>query len=82
MLGVGFGRGHMPGTNVQQRNVFVNIKAMETGAMRRGYVISPEGIRLGLSGRSLGPKLDVAEETQSPFRIRAERFGRTSSRHV
>jgi len=55
MLGVGFGRGNTPWTNAQQRNVFVNIKAMETGAMRRGYVISPEGIRLGLSGRTLGP---------------------------
>jgi hypothetical protein len=46
MLGIGFGRaeeGH------PEKNAFLNLREMAAGTMRRGYVIGPDGIRLGLT---------------------------------
>ena len=54
MLGIGFGRGKAETGEAQLRNPFVNLEPMVSGAMRRGYMITPGGIQLGLSRRTLG----------------------------
>lgn len=52
MMGVGFGRGMGPGH--PERNPFLNLQAMQAGAMRRGYVIERQGIMLGLTAKEVG----------------------------
>jgi len=54
MLGIGFGRGHDPSFDAQMKNAFVQLDDMVAGKMRRGYVISPAGIQLGLNAESVG----------------------------
>lgn len=49
MLGIGFGRGLAKNFDAQRRNAFVMLNAMQAGAMRRGYMITPKGIQLGLN---------------------------------
>ncbi|MES2393995.1 MAG: hypothetical protein V4555_20330 [Acidobacteriota bacterium] len=46
MLGIGFGRGEKAHPEM---NPFVNLREMQTGTMRRGYIITPKGITLGLT---------------------------------
>lgn len=48
MLGVGFDRGFGMGT--ARENPFLRLPEMETGEIHRGYVITTEGITLGMSG--------------------------------
>ena len=54
MMGVGFdrtGHGDTPNTNRwnQQFNPFLNMNAMRDGAMRAGYILTPQGVKLGLT---------------------------------
>ncbi len=54
MMGVGFdrtGHGDTPNTNRwnQQFNPFLNLDAMREGSMRAGYILTPQGVRLGLT---------------------------------
>lgn len=51
MLGIGFGRGKEP---KQERNPWVCLKEMEAGAMRRGYLLTRDGIVLGLTPEAVG----------------------------
>jgi hypothetical protein len=46
MLGIGNGRGKEPH---QERNPWVNLTEMQAGTMRRGYMITRDGITLGLT---------------------------------
>ena len=54
MLGIGFGRAQATAFDAQRKNTFVQLDDMVAGKMRRGYVISPAGIQLGLSAESVG----------------------------
>lgn len=47
MMGIGFGRGRDEGH--PEKNPFLSLQAMQTGTMRRGYVIGRDGITLGLT---------------------------------
>lgn len=51
MLGIGFGRGKEP---KPERNPWVCLKEMESGTMRRGYLLTREGITLGLTSEAVG----------------------------
>ena len=51
MFGVGSGRGKVP---QQEKNPFLNLKEMQDGTMRRGYMIGTEGFTLGLTAASVG----------------------------
>ena len=51
MLGIGTGRGKEAH---QERNPWVNLKEMQAGTMRRGYTITRDGIRLGLTAETVG----------------------------
>jgi len=53
MLGIGFGRGAAANFDAQLKNTFVQLDDMVSGKMRRGYVISPAGIQLGLNAESV-----------------------------
>lgn len=55
MMGIGFGRGHDATFDLQRNNPFVMVHEMETGQMRRGYTITPQGVQLGLTQDSVGP---------------------------
>lgn len=52
MLGIGFGRGH--DDSHPEKNAFLNLKEMQAGTMRRGYVITHQGIELGLTAQDVG----------------------------
>lgn len=51
MFGVGSGRGKEVH---QERNPWLNLKEMQAGAMRRGYMLTREGITLGLTTAAVG----------------------------
>jgi hypothetical protein len=51
MLGIGFGRGEEAHP---EKNPFLNLREMQAGGMRRGYVIAPGGITLGLTAAGAG----------------------------
>ena len=51
MMGVGFGRGE---EGHPEKNPFINLREMQDGTMRRGYVITPAGIQLGLTAANAG----------------------------
>jgi len=53
MLGIGFGRGPVEKFDTQLKNPFVQLDDMVNGRMRRGYIISPAGIQLGLSAETV-----------------------------
>ncbi|MDE1163153.1 MAG: hypothetical protein PW792_14615 [Acidobacteriaceae bacterium] len=53
MMGVGFGRGKDEDWNTQQRNPWLMLNAMQEGRMRRGYVITPKGVQLGLNAETI-----------------------------
>lgn len=53
MLGIGFGRGKAEDYTLMQKNAFVMLNAMQKGMMRRGYIISPKGVQLGLNAASV-----------------------------
>lgn len=69
MMGVGFGRGE-GSADAQKRNVFVMLDAMENGSMRRGYMLTRDGVQLGLNAESAAgfrfQKLEVRPETAGP----------------
>jgi len=52
MMGVGFGRSE---DAHPERNPFLNLREMTAGTMRRGYLITPRGITLGLTNADVGP---------------------------
>jgi hypothetical protein len=54
MLGIGFGRAQATSFDAQRKNTFVQLDDMVKGKMRRGYMITPAGIQLGLNAESLG----------------------------
>lgn len=65
MFGVGFNRGTEPHP---EKNPFLNLKEMTAGTMRRGYLITPKGIQLGLTADTVGDgfiyqKLEPVETT-------------------
>lgn len=67
MMGVGFGRGE-GSADAQKKNPFVMLDAMENGSMRRGYMLTRDGVQLGLNAESVGKdfvyqKLEVRPET-------------------
>lgn len=67
MMGVGFGRGE-GSADAQMKNVFVMLDAMQDGTMRRGYMLTRDGVQLGLSKESVGAgfifqKLEARPET-------------------
>ena len=47
MMGIGFG-------GIDQ-NAFLNFDAMKNGQMRRGFIIEPDGIRIGLTADDVAP---------------------------
>ncbi len=47
MMGIGFGE--------ISQNALLNFEPMKDGQMRRGYIIEPEGIRIGLTGNDVFP---------------------------
>lgn len=54
MMGIGFdrtGHGDLPNNNRwnQQFNPFLNLDAMRRGLMRAGYILTPQGVQLGLT---------------------------------
>ena len=51
MFGIGTGRGK---ESHQERNPWVNLKEMQAGSMRRGYMLTRDGITLGLTPDSVG----------------------------
>lgn len=51
MFGVGSGRGKVP---QQEKNPFLNLKEMQDGAMRQGYMIGPQGFTPGLTAANVG----------------------------
>lgn len=53
MMGIGFGRGKDEDWKTQQRNPLLMLNAMQQGKMRRGYVITPKGIQLGLNAETM-----------------------------
>ncbi len=55
MFGVGSGRGKEPH---QEKNPFVNLKEMQAGTMRRGYIIGRDGFTLGLTTAAVGEGCD------------------------
>lgn len=60
MMGIGFdrtGHGDVPNNNRwnQQFNPFLNLDAMRSGAMRAGYILTPNGVQLGLTAANTGP---------------------------
>lgn len=53
MMGVGFGReADRQGQSTPDKNPLLHVADMESGSMRRGYVVSRHGIQLGLSGET------------------------------
>jgi len=59
VVGVGFdrtGRGTAPENNAynQQRNLFLNLDQMKSGGMRSGYLITQQGVYLGLTAGNAG----------------------------
>jgi hypothetical protein len=53
MLGIGFGRGKGDDYASLQKNAFLMLNAMQKGMMRRGYILSPRGVQLGLNAESV-----------------------------
>lgn len=51
MMGVGFNRGPSMGT--WQVNPFLNAQPMLDGTMQRGYIVTGQGVRLGITERDL-----------------------------
>jgi hypothetical protein len=51
MLGIGFGRGQEPHP---EKNAFENLKEMQAGTMRKGYILTHDGIVLGLTDKTVG----------------------------
>ena len=47
MMGIGFGE--------IDQNALLNFEAMKNGQMRRGYIIEPDGLRIGLTGDDVAP---------------------------
>ncbi|SNT34566.1 hypothetical protein SAMN05421770_10814 [Granulicella rosea] len=81
MLGIGFGRGGGFGT--QLKNAFLQLDAMQQGKMRRGYLISPKGIQLGLNAETVSgawswQKL-VAREGKAPDNYNGPRDWETAA---
>lgn len=59
MMGIGFdrtGHGDVPNNNRwnQQYNPFLNLDGMRTGRLRAGYILSPQGVHLGLTAANTG----------------------------
>lgn len=53
MMGIGFGREtDRQGQSTPDKNPFLRVAGMEEGSMRRGYVVSADGIQLGFSKES------------------------------
>jgi len=75
MMGVGFGRGQ--GSGHPEKNVFLNLKEMQAGEMRRGYVIAPEGITLGLTGQVVGTGFVWQKLVERPVSPDTAAFGAT-----
>ena len=50
MFGIGFGRGT---EGHPEKNPFLNLKQMQAGAMRRGYIIGRNGYTLGLTSENV-----------------------------
>ena len=63
MLGIGFGRGKEP---KQERNPWVCLKEMQSGEMRRGYMLARDKITLGLTADAVG-KGFVFEKLEQRF---------------
>ena len=63
MLGVGFDRGVGMGT--AEQNPFLQLPAMRKGKMQRGYVITTEGIRLGMRQEEIEDFLFIGLEPVS-----------------
>ncbi|WP_238121268.1 MULTISPECIES: hypothetical protein [unclassified Xanthobacter] len=55
MLGIGFARerDHQP-QGTPEKNPFLNLPNMAPGALRRGYVVSRQGVQVGLTGAEEG----------------------------
>lgn len=50
MMGVGFAReGARQGESTPDKNPFLHTEAMEDGSMRRGYVVTSQGVQLGIT---------------------------------
>lgn len=53
MMGVGFGReADRQGQSTPDKNPFLHVSDMESGSMRRGYIVTGEGVELGLSEKN------------------------------
>jgi hypothetical protein len=63
MLGIGFGRGEEAHP---EKNAFLNLQEMQAGTMRRGYIITPQGITLGLTTADVGTGFVWLKLTERP----------------
>jgi hypothetical protein len=53
MIGIGFGRKHnLQSASASAKNPFLNLPGMSPGGLRRGYVVTRQGVQVGLTDAS------------------------------